>query len=101
MNLHLYTVKKLRLVCEPELVDEVLDRLSLHGLDDVTVIEAKGRGSHGPHKPALEKRRIIEVLLSESKVNDVMEELRSFLTRSVPIIFYLEDVRVLRREQFL
>lgn len=101
MNLHLYTVKKLRLVCEPELVEDVLDRLAIHGLEDVTIIEARGRGSHGPRKPGLDKRRIVEVLLSENKVNDVMEELRSFLSLSVPIIFYLEDVRVLRRDQFV
>lgn len=93
MNLHLYTVNKLRIVIGPDLLDTVLERLAGHALDDYTIIEARGRSDQGAGK-----RKVVEVLLPERQVNDVLVDLRSLFTQPEPILFYLEEVRVLRRD---
>lgn len=93
MNLHLYTVNKLRIVIDPDLLDTVIGRLASHDLDDYTIIEARGRSEQGAGK-----RKVIEVLLPERQVNDVLVDLRALFARPEPILFYLEEVRVLRRD---
>lgn len=93
MNLHLYTVNKLRILIGPQLLDTVIRHLSSHELDDYTIIEARGRSEQGAGK-----RKVVEVLLPERQVNDVLIDLRTLFAQPEPILFCLEEVRVLRRD---
>lgn len=99
----LFDVKLLTVTCEILAQNNILDILNKHGITGYTLYEVDGNGSKGIRGQGLknEKNIKIEIISTEAKLKDIVEEITCSLFSDFAIIVYLSDVQVLRPEKFI
>lgn len=99
----LYDSKLLTITCEILAQKNVIEILQKHKVSGYTTYEVDGDGSKGVRGQGLqnEKNVKIEVVLSESKLQDIVEEITRTLFSNFAIILYSSDVGVVRTEKFV
>ena len=99
----LYGVKLLTITCEILVQQNVIEVLNKHKVSGYTTYEVDGDGSKGIRGQGFknEKNVKIEVVLSEQKLQDVVEEIARTFFSDYAIILYVSDVGVLRSEKFV
>ena len=101
--MELFDVKLLTITCEILAQNNILEILNKHEITGYTLYEVDGNGSKGVRGQGLknEKNIKIEVISTEPKLKDVIEEITRLLFSDFAIIVYLSDVQVLRPEKFI
>ncbi len=99
----LYDVKLLTVTCEILAQKNILEILNKHGITGYTSYEVDGNGSKGIRGQGFknEKNVKIEIISTEARLKDVVEEITRALFSDFVIIVYLSDVQVLRPEKFI
>lgn len=99
----LFDVKLLTVTCEILAQNNILDILNKHGITGYTLYEVDGNGSKGVRGQGLknEKNVKIEIISTEARLKDIVEEITRSLFSDFAIIVYLSDVQVLRPEKFI
>ncbi|RDJ31509.1 MAG: hypothetical protein DWQ18_01985 [Crenarchaeota archaeon] len=99
----LYSTKLLTITCEILAQKNVIEILQKHKVSGYTTYEVEGDGSKGIRGQGLqnEKNVKVEVVLSESKLQDIVEEITRTLFSNFAIILYTSDVGVVRTEKFV
>jgi nitrogen regulatory protein PII len=99
----MHSITLLRVVCAKSLVPEVLSRLEEAGMRGWTLSEAAGFGEHGHRSGETEDTSnvVVEALADESIAERALKRIHDELMAQHPVIAYLLDARVLRREKFL
>lgn len=99
----LYDVKLLTVTCEILAQKNILEILNKHGITGYTSYEVDGNGSKGIRGQGFknEKNVKIEIISTEARLKDVVEEITRALFSDFAIIVYLSDVQVLRPEKFI
>lgn len=99
----LYSTKLLTITCEILAQKNVIEILQKHKVSGYTTYEVDGNGSKGVRGKGLEneKNMKVEVVLSENKLQDVVEEITRTLFSNFAIILYTSDVGVVRTEKFV
>ena len=99
----LFDVKLLTVTCEILAQKNILEILNKHDITGYTLYEVGGSGSKGVrgHGFKNEKNIKIEIISTEARLKDVMEEITRLLFSDFAIIVYLSDVQVLRPEKFI
>jgi nitrogen regulatory protein PII len=99
----LFDVKLLTVTCEILAQKNILEILNKHDITGYTLYEVDGSGSKGVrgHGFKNEKNLKIEIISTEARLKDVMEEITRSLFSDFAIIVYLSDVQVLRPEKFI
>ncbi len=104
-NVNLYTMKKVEIIVEGEHLEFVTDLLDRAGVPGYTIVHnLSGKGSHGFHEGHLlfnEEEVLVMVIsvMSEEKVEVILEGLRPFLNKHSGVVF-ISDVQVSRLEKF-
>jgi nitrogen regulatory protein PII len=95
-------VKLLTITCEILAQKNVIEFLHHHKVSGYTTYEVDGEGSKGIRGQGLqnEKNVKIEIVLSEDKLQDIVEELTRTMFSDYAIIVYVSDVGVVRPEKF-
>ena len=98
-----FNVKLLTVTCEILAQKNVLDILQKHKVSGYTTYEVDGDGARGKRGQGFqnEKNVKIEVVLSEEKLQDIVEELTRTLFSDYAIIVYTSDVGVVRPDKFI
>ena len=99
----LSNVKLLTVTCEILAQKNVIDILARHNISGYTTYEVDGNGARGLRGQGLknEKNVKVEVIMQESKIQDVIEEIARTLFTNFAVILYVSDVGVLRSEKFV
>ncbi|KAF6242476.1 hypothetical protein C6988_08330 [Nitrosopumilus sp. b1] len=99
----LYSTKLLTITCEILAQKKVIEILQKHKVSGYTTYEVDGDGSKGIRGQGLENEKNVkvEVVLSESKLQDIVEEITRTLFSNFAIILYTSDVGVVRTEKFV
>ena len=97
-----FNVKLLTITCEILAQKNVIDILHKHKVTGYTTYEVNGDGAKGLRGQGFqnEKNVKIEVILSEEKSQDVVEELTRTMFSDYAIIVYVSEVGVVRPEKF-
>lgn len=100
--MRLFPAKLLTIICEVLAKPSVVGILERHGVSGHTSYEVHGEGSRGTRGQGLSGDRNvkIDVLLSEAKCGDVVEELARTMFSDYAIIVYVCDAGVVRPEKF-
>ncbi len=95
-------LKKVTIVAERILRDELLDLLKRHGATGWSIALVEGQGSRGVHASDWEGRNVhIDTLVSAEMAEAIMEEISARFFEDWAIIVYSADVDVLRGEKYL
>ncbi len=99
----LFDVKLLTVTCEILAQNNILEIISRHGVTGYTLYEVSGNGSKGVRGQGFknEKNVKIEIISTEARLKDIVEEITRSLFSDFAIIVYLSDVQVLRPEKFI
>ena len=99
----LFDVKLLTVTCEVLAQKNILEILNRHGITGYTLYEVDGNGSKGIRGQGFknEKNVKIEIISTEARLKDIVEEIARSLFLDFAIIVYLSDVQVLRPEKFI
>ena len=97
-----FKVKLLTITCEILAQKNVIEILHKHKVSGYTTYEVDGDGSRGIRGQGLknEKNVKIEIVLSEEKLQDIVEELTRTMFSNFAIIVYVSDVGVVRPDKF-
>ena len=97
-----FNVKLLTITCEILAQKNVIEILHKHKTSGYTTYEVDGDGSKGIRGQGFqnEKNVKIEIVLSEGKLQDIVEELTRTMFSDYAIIVYVSDVGVVRPEKF-
>ena len=97
-----FNVKLLTITCEILAQKNVIELLKKHKVSGYTTYEVDGDGSKGLRGQGFqnEKNVKIEIILSEDKLQDIVEELTRTMFSDYAIIVYVSDVGVVRPEKF-
>lgn len=97
-----FKVKLLTITCEILAQKNVIDILHKHKVSGYTTYEVDGDGSRGIRGQGLknEKNVKIEIVLSEDKLQDIVEEITRTMFSNFAIIVYVSDVGVVRPDKF-
>ena len=97
-----FKVKLLTITCEILAQKNVIEILHKHKVSGYTTYEVDGDGSRGIRGQGLknEKNVKIEVVLSEDKLQDIVEEITRTMFSNFAIIVYVSDVGVVRPDKF-
>ena len=98
-----FNVKLLTITCEILAKKNIIDILHKHKVSGYTTYEVDGDGSKGLRGQGFqnEKNVKIEIILSEDKLQDIVEELTRTMFSDYAIIVYVSDVGVVRPEKFV
>lgn len=98
----LYNVKLLTITCEILAQKNILEILKNHKITGYTTYEVDGNGTRGLRGQGFknEKNVKVEVIISEEKLSDVIEEISRMLFANFAIVLYVSDIGVLRPEKF-
>ena len=98
-----FNVKLLTITCEILAQKNIIDILHKHKVSGYTTYEVDGDGSKGLRGQGFqnEKNVKIEIILSEEKLQDIVEELTRTMFSDYAIIVYVSDVGVVRPEKFV
>ena len=98
-----FKVKLLTITCEILAQKNVIEILQKHKVSGYTTYEVDGDGARGIRGKGLknEKNVKIEVVLSEEKLQDVVEEITRTMFSNFAIIVYTSDVGVVRPDKFV
>ena len=99
----LYNVKLLTVTCEILAQKNVIDILTKHNITGYTTYEVDGNGARGLRGQGLknEKNVKIEVIMQETTLQSVVEEIARTMFTNFAIVLYVSDVGVLRTEKFV
>ena len=102
MDVKLYKVKLLTVVCEILAQKNVLAILERHDIRGYTTYEVHGKGARGIRGQGLqnEKNAKIEVVMREEKLSGVIEEISQTMFADYALVLYVSDVGVARTEKF-
>ena len=97
-----FKVKLLTITCEILAQKNVIEILHKHKVSGYTTYEVDGDGSRGIRGQGLknEKNVKIEIVLSEDKLQDIVEEITRTMFSNFAIILYVSDVGVVRPDKF-
>lgn len=97
-----FKVKLLTITCEILAQKNVIEILHKHKVSGYTTYEVDGDGSRGIRGQGLknEKNVKIEIVLSEDKLQDIVEEITRTMFSNFAIIVYVSDVGVVRPDKF-
>ena len=97
-----FNVKLLTITCEILAQKNVIELLHKHKVSGYTKYEVDGDGSKGLRGQGFqnEKNVKIEIVLSENKLQDIVEELTRTMFSDYAIIVYVSDVGVIRPDKF-
>ena len=97
-----FKVKLLTITCEILAQKNVIEILHKHKVSGYTTYEVDGDGARGIRGQGLknEKNVKIEVVLSEEKLQDIVEEITRTMFSNFAIIVYASDVGVVRPDKF-
>lgn len=97
-----FKVKLLTITCEILAQKNVIEILHKHKVSGYTTYEVDGDGARGIRGQGLknEKNVKIEIVLSEEKLQDIVEELTRTMFSNFAIIVYVSDVGVVRPDKF-
>ena len=98
----LYTTKLLTVTCEILAKPNIIEILKKNNVSGYTSYEVDGQGSKGTRGEGFrnEKNIKIEVILSQNKCSDIVEEIARTMFSDFAIIVYVSDVGVIRPEKF-
>lgn len=98
----LYQTKLLTVTCETLAKPLVLDIIKKHRVSGYTSYQVDGQGSQGTRSSSVstEKNTKIEIILSESKCSDIVEEIARTMFSNFVIILHVSDVGIVRPEKF-
>ncbi len=95
-------LRKVTIVAERLLRDELLDLLKRHGATGWTITAVEGEGSRGVRASEWEGRNVqIETLVHPDISGPMMEEIASRYFEDWAVIVYSSDVDVLRGDKYL
>ena len=99
----LFDVELLTITCEILAQKNILEILNKHGITGYTLYEVDGNGSKGIRGKGFknEKNVKIEIISTETRLKDIVEEITRSLFSDFAIILYLSDIQVLRPEKFI
>lgn len=98
----LYEVKLLTITCEVLAQKNVFDILSKHRVSGYTFYEVEGSGSKNLHGKGISDKNVkIEVVLSNDKLESIVEEIARTMFSDFAIILYVGDAGVIRSEKFI
>ena len=97
-----FDVKLLTITCEILAQKNIIEILHKHKVSGYTTYEVEGDGSKGIRGQGFqnEKNVKIEIVLSEDKLQDIVEELTRTMFSDYAIIVYVSNVGVVRPEKF-
>jgi nitrogen regulatory protein PII len=94
-------LKKVTIVAERLLKDQLLELLKTHGATGYTLIACEGEGSRGVHASDWEGRNIqIETIVSPESADAILDSVCEKYTDHYAVIAYHSDVTVRRKEKF-
>lgn len=95
-------LRKVTIVAERVLRDELLELLKRHGATGWTLTAVEGEGSRGIRASEWEGRSVqIDTLVSTRSADGIMEEIADKYFTDWSVIVYAADVEVLRGEKYL
>ncbi len=95
------TLRKVTIIAERVLREELLDLLRRHGASGWTLTMVEGEGSRGVRATEWEGRNIqIDTVVPPDTGDAIMEEVASSYFRDWAIITYASDVQVLRSDKY-
>jgi nitrogen regulatory protein PII len=95
-------LRKLTIVSERVLRDDLLELLKRHGSTGWTLTAVEGEGSRGIRASEWEGRSVqIDTLVSSSAADAIMEEIGRKYFADWSVIVYSAEVEVLRGEKYL
>ncbi|MCA9811409.1 MAG: hypothetical protein KC483_00920 [Nitrosarchaeum sp.] len=97
-----YPTKLLTITCEILAKKNILDIFTKYSVTGYTSYEVEGRGSRGLRGQGLENEKNIkvEVVISEEKLHDVVEEIARTMFTDFAIMLYVSEIGILRTEKF-
>ena len=98
----LYDLKLLVITCETLAQKNIFDILGKHQVSGYTFYEVEGSGSKNLHGKGITDKNVkIEVLLSNDKLESIVEEIMRTMFSDFAIILYVRDAKVIRAEKFV
>jgi len=98
----LYELKLLVITCETLAQKNVIDILGKHQVSGYTIYEVDGSGSKNLHGKGITDKNVkIEIILSNDKLESIVEEITRTMFSDFAIILYVDNVKVVRSEKFL
>jgi nitrogen regulatory protein PII len=98
----LYDLKLLVITCEILAQKNVFDILSRHQVSGYTFYEVEGNGSKNLNGKGMSSKNVkIEVILSNDKLESIVEEITRTMFSDFAIILYVGDAGVIRSEKFI
>ena len=95
-------LRKVTIVAERVLRDDLLDLLKRHGATGWTLTAVEGEGSRGVRASEWEGRSVqIDTLVSAEAADGIMEEIGRKYFADWSVIVYAAEVEVLRGEKYL
>ncbi|TAG10891.1 MAG: transcriptional regulator [Verrucomicrobia bacterium] len=94
-------LRKVSIIAERVLRDEILDLLRKHGATGWTLTPVQGEGAHGSRASELEGSNVqIDTLISTHRADRIMDEIACNYFADWSVIVYAADVDVLRAEKY-
>ncbi len=97
-----FVLKKVTVVCQENLREDLIRDLKALGARGYTLSEAYGEGEHGLRMNFWEGRNIrLELIMSEPLCERVLAYITEHYLEKYAIIVYVENVEVVRGEKFV
>jgi nitrogen regulatory protein P-II 2 len=96
------TLRKVTIIAERVLRDDLIDLLKKHGARGWTLTMVEGEGSRGIRASEWEGRNVqIDTLVSPEIAEAIMEEVGALYFADWSVIVYSADVEVLRKDKYV
>ncbi len=96
------TLRKVTIIAERVLRDDLLEMLKRHGATGWTLTAVEGEGSRGIRASEWEGRSVqIDTLVSTKTADIIMEDVGKHYFADWSVIVYATDVEVLRGEKYI
>lgn len=101
--MHLHSMTLVRIVAARGALPAIVTLLEGAGAPGWTVLPATGAGAHGPRLGETDETSnvCIDCVTSEGRATEILRRVHGELLAQHPVIAYLQEARVIRREKFL
>lgn len=101
--MHLHSMTLVRIVAARPALPAIVALLEGAGASGFTVLPATGAGAHGARRGETDDTAnvCIDCVTSEGRATEILRRVHAELFAQHPVIAYLQEARVIRRDKFL
>jgi nitrogen regulatory protein P-II 2 len=94
-------MKKISIILERVLKDDIIDLIKKNGAKGWTLIEVNGEGSRGMRASEFEGRNFqIDTIVNAECADRILQELSASYISHWSLVVYLSDIQILRAEKY-